>query len=216
MTTAVKRRAYDNSRRQAQAKATRAEVIAAARQLFVERGYPSTTIEAVGDVAGVPLATLYRLFGSKAGLLTAVLDVAFGGDDEPIDFKDRPAVRAAMAEPDPRRLLETFAHICRELLDRSAPIQHVLRSAASVDVEAANQLFLTTQQRLAGQSRIARALAARGALADGLDEATAADVIYTLMSPEVHRILTIERGWSGGQYEEWLATALCAQLLGAD
>jgi AcrR family transcriptional regulator len=213
MAADVKRRPYDNSRRQARARTTRAEAVAAARQLFVERGYPGTTIEAIGEAAGVPLATLYRLFGSKPAILAAVLDVAFGGDDEPIAFKDRPAVLAAMAEPDPRHLLEAFARICRELLDRSAPIQHVLRSAASVDLEAAHQLVLISQQRLAGQSRIASTLAKRRALANGLDAAAAADIIYTLMSPEVHRILTIERGWNAGRYQAWLATALCGQLL---
>jgi AcrR family transcriptional regulator len=209
----VKRRRYDNSRRQAQARATRADIVAAARRLFTGHGYPATTIEAIGEAASTPLATVYRLFGSKRGILAAVLDVSFGGDDEPIAFQDRPAVRAALAEPDPRRLLHAFARICRELLDRSAPIQHVLRSAASVDPEAADLLAITTRQRLAGQSRVARALAERHALAGGLDEAAAADIIYTLMSPEVHRILTVERKWSPDRYEHWLASALCALLL---
>ncbi|MDP8929202.1 MAG: TetR/AcrR family transcriptional regulator [Actinomycetota bacterium] len=70
----------------------------AARQLFVERGYPATTIEAIADAAATPLATVYRLFGSKRGILSAVLDVAFGGDDEPIAFADHPGVQAALAE----------------------------------------------------------------------------------------------------------------------
>jgi len=56
------RRRYDNSRRQAQARATRAEVVTAARHLFLARGYPATTIEAIGEAASVPLATIYRLF----------------------------------------------------------------------------------------------------------------------------------------------------------
>jgi hypothetical protein len=145
--------------------------------------------------------------------VAAVLDVSFGGDDEPIAFQDRPAVQAALAEPDPRQLLEAFAQICRELLDRSAPIQHVLRSAASVDPEAADLLAITTRQRLTGQSRVARALAERHALAGSLGEADAADIIYTLMSPEVHRILTVERNWDPDRYQRWLATALCALLL---
>src|SRR5581483_10302955 len=132
---AVKRRSYDNSRRLAQARATRAQVVTAARQLFIERGYPGTTIEAISEAASVPLPTVYRLFGSKRGILAAVLDVAFGGDDEPIAFHERPAVWAALTEPDPRRLIELFAHICRELLDRSAAIQEVVRSAATVDPE---------------------------------------------------------------------------------
>ena len=54
----------------------------------------------------------------------------------------------------------------------------------------------TRQQRHTGQSWIARALARDNALRDDLTRTEAADLIYTLMSPEVFRILTIERGWS--------------------
>ena len=102
MTEAVKR-PYDNSRRQAQARATRQTVIEAATRLFTEYGYPATTIEAVADAADVPLPTVYRLFGSKRALLAAVLDTSFGGDDQPIAFADRPAVRAARPSPTQRR-----------------------------------------------------------------------------------------------------------------
>jgi AcrR family transcriptional regulator len=208
------KRSYDNSRRQAQMGATRAEVVAAARALFVDNGYARTTIEAIGDAAGVPVATIYRLFGTKLGILSAVLDVAFVGDDRPTAFGDRPEVRAALDEPDPRRLLRRFAQLCRELLGRSAPVQAVLRTAAVVDEEAKALLVEINRQRLMGQSRIARALGARGALADGLNERAAADVIYALMSPELYEILTSERGWRPERYERWLADALAAQLLG--
>lgn len=33
------------------------------------------------------------------------------------------------------------------------------------------------------------------------------------MSPEVHRVLTVERNLSADQYEAWLARALAATLL---
>jgi AcrR family transcriptional regulator len=213
MDGSVKRRSYNNSRRQAQVRATRADVIDAAYRLFIERGYPATTIEAIGEAAATPLATVYRLFGSKRGILAAVLDVSLGGDDKPIAFSDRPAVQIALAESDPHRLLADFAHICRTLLDRSAPILYALAGAAYVDPEAAEYVAITAQQRLRGQSRIAHVLAKRKLLSRGVSEADAADSIYTLMSPEVYRILTVERGWSADRYERWLAPTLCAVLL---
>ena len=209
----VKTRRYDSSRRQAQTRAARADVVAAARDLFVARGYAATTIEAIGEASGVPLATLYRLFGSKRGVLAAVLDVSFVGDDEPAGLHERPLVRAAFDEPDPRRLLAGFARVGREVLDRSGPMHSVLRSAAAVDPDAAEQLARVEGERLVGQSRVARALAERHALADGVTEGDAADVVYTLMSPEVHRILTVDRGWSADRYERWLAGALADLLL---
>jgi AcrR family transcriptional regulator len=213
MAEPVKTRRYDNSRRQAQARATRAEVVAAARNLFLARGYPATTIEAIGEAANVPLATIYRLFGSKRGILSAVLDVAFAGDDEPLALHDRPDARAAAAETDPRRLLAGYARLARGVLDRSGPLQQMLRTAAAADPECASLLETTRRQRLAGQSRIASALAARSALADSLTEPDALDIIYTLMSPELHHILTAERHWSARRYEQWLARTLAAVLL---
>src|SRR3984957_7477855 len=125
MRSRVKRR-YDNSRREAVARATRAEVANGARELFLVRGYSATTIEAIADASEVPLGTVYRLFGSKRGILLSVLDVAFGGDDEPVSYRDRPATQAALAEPDPHRLIEAFSPLSRELLERSAPILHLL------------------------------------------------------------------------------------------
>jgi AcrR family transcriptional regulator len=207
MANAVKRR-YDNSRRQAQVRATRLKVIEAAKRRFIEHGYPATTIEAIASTADIPLPTVYRLFGSKRALLAAVLDTSFGGDDQPIAFADRPAVRAALAEPDPVTLVNAFAHIAREVMERSAAIQHVLLTAAHVDTDAAELLAEIRRQRHTGQSRIVAALAARGALDPDLDVAEAADIVYALLSPDVYRILTIERGWTTDRYENWIARSL--------
>jgi AcrR family transcriptional regulator len=211
MSEPVKRR-YDNSRRQAQVRATRLRVIQAAERLFTEHGYPATTIEAIAEAADTPLPTLYRLFGSKRALLSAALDTAFGGDDEPIAFGDRPAVRAARTEPDPEKMVDAFARIVAEFMQRSSAILHVLATAAPVDAEAAELLAEIRRQRHTGQSRIVDALAATGALHPGLDKAEATDIVYALLSPDMHRILTVERGWPADRYERWIARSLRALL----
>jgi TetR/AcrR family transcriptional regulator, regulator of autoinduction and epiphytic fitness len=207
MSETVKRR-YDNSRRQAQTRATRVKVIEAAKLLFTEHGYPATTIEAVAEAADTPLPTVYRLFGSKRALLAAVLDTSFGGDDQPIAFGDRPAVRAARAETDPVKMVNAFASIAREFMERSSAIQHVLATAAQVDADAAGLLAEIRRQRHVGQSRIVAALDAIGALDPSLDTAEAADIVYALLSPDVHRILTVERGWPADRYQRWIARSL--------
>lgn len=212
MAKAVKR-PYDNRRRLAQVRATRLRVIEAAKGLFIENGYPATTLESVADAADVPLPTLYRLFGSKRTLLTAVLDTSFVGDDEPIAFVDRPAVQSALSEPDPKKMLDALARIGREFMDRSSAILHVLASAAQVDNEAAGVLAEIRRQRHTGQSRIVAALLDRGALDPSLKPAEAADFVYLLWSPDAHWILTVERGWTPEQYEAWLSRSLHRTLL---
>jgi AcrR family transcriptional regulator len=212
MAESVKRQ-YDNSRRQAQVRATRLKVIEAAKRLLVAQGYPATTLEAVADAADVPLPTLYRLFKSKRGLLSAVLDTSFGGDDEPIAFVDRHTVQHALSEPDPSRLLEAFAMIATELLGRSAAIQLVLASAAQIDPEAADLLTEIRRQRHTGQSRIVTALAERGCLDPEVVPSEATDFVYLLMSPDAYRILTVERGWKPETFENWLAHTMSRTLL---
>src|SRR5215469_8507940 len=202
MAEPVKRR-YDNSRRLAQVAATRMKVIEAAQRLFTENGYPATTIETVAEVADTPLPTVYRLFGSKRALLAAVLDTAFGGDDQPIAFGDRPAVRAARAEPDPAMMSAAFARIVAEFMQRSSAILNVLATAAQVDPEAAELLAQIRRQRYTGQSRIVTALRDAGALDSDLGTDEANDIVYALLSPEVYLILTVERGWPADRYERW-------------
>jgi AcrR family transcriptional regulator len=211
----VKRR-YDGSRRQAATRATKREVVEAARRLFLELGYPATTMARIAEESDIPPATMYRLFGSKRAILKALLDVSLGGDDQAIEFQHRPEVRAAFAAEDPGVMLDAFAHLLRGVVHRSGALQHVLATSAVVDDEAAEMLEITRQQRHTGQSRIVRDLARRKVLRPDLTQAAAADIIYTLMSPEVYRILTVERGWTEDAYEAWLARTLRTQLLRDD
>jgi AcrR family transcriptional regulator len=210
------KRAYDGSRRTAATRATQQAVVDGARRLFLEQGYPATTVAQIADESGVPQATLYRLFGSKRAILKALMDVAFGGDDEPTEFQHRPEVQAAFGADDPGKMLDAFAHLLRGVMHRAGALQHVLATSAVVDEEAAEMLHMVRRQRHTGQSRIVRELARRKVLPLGLTQAAAADIAYTVMSPEVYRILTVERGWSDDRYEAWLARTLRAQLLRGD
>jgi hypothetical protein len=109
-------------------------------------------------------------------------------------------------------MVTAFARITREFMDRSSAILHVLATAAQVDPDAAGLLAEIRRQRHVGQSRIIAALDATGALDPGLDTADAADIVYALLSPDVHRILTIERGWPADRYERWIARSLATLL----
>jgi AcrR family transcriptional regulator len=211
----VKRRRdrVDKGGGQARTRLARRAVVEAARTLFVERGYGATTIEAVSDRSDVPPATVYRLFSSKLGILKALLDVSIAGDDEELPVLDRPEVAALFAEPDPEELLAGFARINVAINERSGQIYQVLASAARSEPDAAEILGQYTQQRQQGQGQIARALARAGALRSDLRERDAADIIHVFMSPEVYRLLVIDRRWSRARYESWLENALAQQLL---
>jgi AcrR family transcriptional regulator len=207
------RRTGEAAAPQARTRRTRAAVVEAARTLFLDRGYAATTIEAISDVSDTPQPTVYRLFGSKLGILKAVLDVSIAGDDQAIAMADRPQVRALDSAPDPKSTLAGFAALLHELMARTAPVHRILEDAARSDHAAAELLAEIARQRHQGQRRITRALARADALRRGLREGDAADILHALASPEVYRLLVGDRGWTGEKYEQWLTSILTDQLL---
>jgi TetR/AcrR family transcriptional regulator, regulator of autoinduction and epiphytic fitness len=208
MVERVTRRGYDNTRRREAVRVTRLRVIGAAKTLFLDNGYPATTIEAIAEASGAAVPTVYRLFGTKRGLLKEVLDTSLVGDDEPVPFGERAAVKAALGAGDAGALIDAFAVICREVKNRATAIHQVLATAAVVDSDAAQLLAELRTQAHTGRSRIVAALRRLDALDPVLTRREAEDIVYTCLSFEVAHILTVERGWSDAQYEAWIARSL--------
>jgi AcrR family transcriptional regulator len=203
----------EGAARQARTRRTRAAVVDAARNLFVERGYVATTIEAISDRSDTPQATVYRLFSSKLGILKAVLDISVGGDDEEVAMGDRKHVRTLLSDADPKKQLDGFAALLREVMARVGPVHRILADAARSDDAAASLLAEIARQRHEGQRRVARSLARSGALKPGLRERDAADIVHAIASPELYGLLVLDRGWSADRYEKWLRSILIDQLL---
>ncbi|MFI5614154.1 TetR/AcrR family transcriptional regulator [Amycolatopsis sp. NPDC051903] len=198
---------------QARTRLARAAVVDAAAELFAERGYAATTVDAISERSAVPAATVYRLFSSKLGILTALLDAAVSGSEDAVGLTDQPTAQALLHDPDPARQLAGFAALCREVNVRTSPLYRILTGAAASDRDAAALLAERARTRSDGQKQIARSLARAGALRPGLREKDAADVIHALMSPEVFTLLVGDRRWSPQRYETWLADTLKDQLL---
>lgn len=214
MSDPVKGRSYHSPLREEQTRATRRRVVRAAHDLFLDRGYAATTIAAVASRAGVSVDTVYTAFGTKRGLLDRVLDVNVGGDDRSVAVLDREEPQRMRAEADQRRQLAMFATGVAGQLDRVRPLDDVLRSAAAADPEvAAARDDQTIRQRHAAMTTVVGWVRERGPLRAGIADSTAADIMWTLTSPEVHYMLCRTRGWTRSQYEEWLRDALVRTLL---
>ena len=198
---------------QARTRLARRAVLVAAGNLFRERGYGATTIEAISRASDVPQATVYRLFTSKLGILKALVDASIAGDDEPVPLTERPPVRSLLNTAEPRDQLAGLAAVSVDINTRTASIYGILTSAAGSDQDAAALLDDLTQQRQQGQGRVATSLARSGALRPRLRARDAADIIHALASPELYRLLVIDRQWTTDRYEGWLASTLAEQLL---
>ena len=200
---------------QARTRLARRAVIDAARNLFLKRGYGATTIDAISAGSDVPPATVYRLFSSKRGILKALLEVSIVGDDDQVPMAERPHVQSLLADPDPKNTVANFVNVAAEVNARTAAIYRILTSAAASDGDAATLLDELTRQRQQGQGLVARALARRRALRPALGERDAGDIIHALVSPEVYRLLVVDRGWPPERYKTWLTETLVSQLLAA-
>lgn len=75
MTRAVA--ATPRTKKDAQSQATRERLVAAATTLFAEQGFRSTTVQAIGERAGISRGSIFWHFGSKEGLLWAVVERSF-------------------------------------------------------------------------------------------------------------------------------------------
>lgn len=190
--------------------------MASARELFLELGYPATTIAAVACRADVSADTIYNAFGSKSALLKEVLDVVIGGDDEDVALLERAGPQAVRAEPDQRRQIALFSAGMTGQLERVRPMDDILRGAAAVDAAAAElRTDLQVRQRREAVRAVVAWIAAHGPLRDELAQEDAAAIVWTLTSPEVHLMLRDTWGWPRERYQEWLCDTLTASLLPA-
>src|SRR5919197_5696644 len=207
------KRRYDSPRRREQAAATRTAILEAAQRLFEHHGYTATTMAAIAAEAGVSLKTVYVAFATKGGVLRGLWHLLLRGDQLDVPVGERPWYREVLDEPDPARQLRLNARNSRIVKQRAGLLLDVFRSAAPTDPEI-NELWTRVQTDFYDNQRvIVESLAAKDALAPGLDVTRATDILWTLNHPIQWQLLVIERGWTPAEFERWFGDTACAQLL---
>ncbi|TMD98059.1 MAG: TetR/AcrR family transcriptional regulator [Chloroflexi bacterium] len=208
------KRQYHSPLRAEQARQTRLRILEAARSLFLEQGYPVTSVETIAVEAGVAPDTVYSVFRSKRNLLKQLMDLTVGGDDSEVKVLERGEPQAARRERDQHRQVAMFAAGVTLRIEAVRPLDDILRSAAAVDPEvAALRDDLQLRQRRSAMSAFAEWLSSNGPLRAGVDVEDAGAIIWTLTSPDVHRLLRDECGWSGQRFQGWLEDTLVRTLL---
>jgi AcrR family transcriptional regulator len=209
--TSVKRRAYRSPLRAQRAEETRRSITDAARRLLEERAAAGVTIEEIAAEAGVSAATVYATFGSKVGILLAILDELTAGAGLP----DLPG-RLARGAGDPRRQLALYVQFDRRLFDAGRQIIGVALGLRSADPDVDAWFAEGERRRRVNQAPLVRGWADSGALRPELGERRAADILWAMTGPAVHRLFVVDAGWPSATYERWLRTVLEHELFGAD
>ena len=209
----VRSRPYRSPLRAEQARDTRRRIVDAGRDLFVERGYGPTTIDAIAERAEVSRKTVFTSVGGKTAVLKLAFDWALAGDDEPVAIADRPEVRKLMTEPDPAVLVDGWAAMSAAIAARVAALHHVLVVAADADPAAAALLSAVDEQRAQAARVFLTRLRRIGGLRPSLDPDRATAIADLLMHPLPYRRLVQLWGWTIAEYTEYLQQAAAAALL---
>jgi AcrR family transcriptional regulator len=202
-------RPYRSALREQQAEQTRELIAAAARARFLEKGWSGTSVRSVAAEAGVSEATIYAVYGSKAGLASSLIDAA----------EQRADVRRAVAEleqhaGDPLAQLGVLVAFDRRLYEVGGD---VLRLAGEARRQHPDLAAAFDDGRRRGDTVRAKVFGGwpRTVWRADVDVEKARSVYALLVSLEAYDVATTERGWTPEQIERWWHASL-AELLLAD
>lgn len=196
-------RSYRSSRREEAARRTRRRVLEAARSVFVTRGYVGTTMRAIAAEAGVSVPTVELLFGTKARVLKAAIDVAIVGDDEAVPVLGRSWTAAATAAGSAEEFLAIVASVVGPAQARSAGLVLAVFEGSAKDPELAELTEQMIRQRAATAGWIVEGLAGKADLHEDLTRQDAVDTMWLLMEPAVFERLVRHRHWTVDRYQDW-------------
>jgi AcrR family transcriptional regulator len=201
------KRPYHSRLRQRQAEETHQRILVAARELLTSRGYANTTLQMIAEAADVSPKTISAVFGSKHGILAELVNPS--AFDAPVQH----LLDQLRASQEPLQRVKLVVLITRQVYESLASQLELLRSAGVVAPELADLARQVELRRRHNQTYLIAYLQEQGVLRNGLSSEEATDVLWTLTSYEVYRMLVVERRWPPEHYETWLTNLLTQQLL---
>jgi AcrR family transcriptional regulator len=203
------RRRYDASARRARAAARRGEVLDVARRRFLAAGFGATTVAAVAADAGVSVESVYKWFGSKAGLLEAVWHRSLAGSaPTPAEARSDAGSRAAS---DGRSIIRNWARLAAEVGAVGDPVYRLVERSAAGDPEVADLYARIERERAERMTHNAAYLVDGGYLRDDVTPEQARDVL--LLYTTFYERLVTDAGWTPEQLSAFVERGLTAHLL---
>jgi AcrR family transcriptional regulator len=181
-------------------------MIAAARRLFLARGYAATTIPEIAAAAGVAVPTVYWAFGSKRAIVTEIREAWLA------EAQTAARLGEVLAVDDPADRLEAYAAFMGTQWATGAEALAVQQDAMRADPEIAVEIESVLAERARNLEAVTAPLGPH--LRPGVTVGTAHDTLLALSLLEVYRELR-GRGWTDAAYRSWLARSLREQLLGS-
>jgi len=199
--------------RRDQARKTRRAIIDAARTEFMDGGYHGATIASIARRAGVAPQTIYFVFHTKAELVSAVIDDAVLGPDDPTVPQQSEWWAEVVAAPTAGAALEHFIRGAAPLLDRAAEVSEIVRAAALTDDEVRDVYGYHADLQERAYRGVIDIVITKGELRDGFTAEIATDALLTLCGDAIWVQLRKERGWPLDRTVGWLVDTVPAALL---
>ena len=208
MTTAGRpTRSYRSTLREQQAEHTKQLVAEAARAAFLERGWSGTSVRSVAQAAGVSQATVFNIYGSKAGLASSLVDAIDGPADVPRLLGELEA-----GDGDPRAQLRAMVDFDRRLFHGARDVIAVMLEGRREHPEL-GAAYLEGRTRGDDARRRYFSSWPSSTSRDGITVDHALDVYSVLCSAATYAVAVDERGWSPEQVEQWWFDTLAELLL---
>jgi AcrR family transcriptional regulator len=185
---------------------TRGEILDAAWTLIAERG-ASVSLGEVAAAAGITRQSVYVHFGSRGGLLLALVRRA----DERAGIWKK--FDAAFATPDPRERFRACLAVWFDFVPYIYPVASDLIRLRATDEEAAAAWDDRMDDLRRAFRQLIRGLDKAGELASHWSVAKAADFLWAGSSVESWGLLTRDCSWSEGHAAKTITAALERALL---
>lgn len=148
----------------------------AARGLFVERSYRTTTVADIATATHVAVDTVYATVGRKPDLLLEMVESALSGTDHPVPARERDYVPAIRAATRPEDKIAIYAEAVATF-QRLVPIFLALRDAAVGDAARVRLWTEISERRARNVREFAADLWATGQVRPDLSDNDVADVV---------------------------------------
>ena len=175
-------------------KSTKTRLIEAALDLFAERGVTDTTTKAVADRARVNEVTLFRHFGSKHGLLLAVME-----DSAVLAQLGKALLEQATSKAGVAQVLQDYAQVSLDALEK---VPELVRSVVGEAGQYPPENRMALGQGLTEANKYVAKHLARAIAQEGLESRFPPETLTSLLNGLLLGYFTIESTIEGDEF--WL------------
>jgi AcrR family transcriptional regulator len=187
---------------------TRERIIKTALELLPDAS--DVSVDRIADEARVSVQTIYTHFGSKRGLLIAVIDTAQRDAGLYTDFE------RIWSSPDGETALRRMVDATVRLWDRLWPLVAFSERARRTDAEIGRHMAEIDGYRRSNLRSITDRLERENRIKQGRDAAWAADLAFAMTTPSIFDELVRARAWPLGDAAATIVEAVAVAIIEPD